>query len=472
MFATINDAPVATLNDAPPAALFEATASADRAIDSVFADGFSTLRADEAADSIVALERMGRRIQAAQVALLTKIDSSGMHSADGHFSARVMMRHHGRLAGAEASQRDRSARALRQLPNVAEAWQSGRIGTDQVRRIARIWSNPRIRHLVGECDSIFVEAAEALEYCDFDSFCHEWEEAVDADGAHKLAERRWERRSINLALDFNDTWDLKSRMTSLHGARLHDLLAQRAKAEYLSDSETAKALHGDNWRLHMPRSAAQIRYDIFTDLIFGTDRDSTGDRGHNDPVSGRAQPAHGITNVVIDQQSFEEQLGALCGVETNPSTPSEVAREIIAGKRFCHTLDGTPVSAAEVVAEALVARVRRVVINSAGVVVDVGRSQRLFTGSSRLAAMMQSTRCYWHGCWIPVTHCQIDHLTSWNEGGPTDQANAAPACRGHNHLKESGYQAARRPDGTIKIIRPDGRPTADHLTHWRAPPND
>jgi hypothetical protein len=107
-------------------------------------------------------------------------------------------------------------------------------------------------------------------------------------------------------------------------------------------------------------------------------------------------------------------------------------------------------------------RIRRVVIGADSVVIDLGRTQRLFTGSARLAAQLGNTECFWPGCHVPVTQCQIDHLTPFTErpdrqgGGRTNPGNGGPACGKHNRHKEHGYTVWRDPTGHWNIRRPDG----------------
>ena len=107
-------------------------------------------------------------------------------------------------------------------------------------------------------------------------------------------------------------------------------------------------------------------------------------------------------------------------------------------------------------AAALAGHVRRVVLDSASVVIDMGRRQRLFTGNSRTAAHMMNPRCVWPGCEIPATRCQTDHLTDWQHGGHTNPNGGAPGCPRHNLKKNGGYTITRDPKGRYHTYRPDG----------------
>jgi hypothetical protein len=77
----------------------------------------------------------------------------------------------------------------------------------------------------------------------------------------------------------------------------------------------------------------------------------------------------------------------------------------------------TPVDA---VAAAVVGQIRRVVIDGAGVVIDLGRKQRLFTGAARDAVMLLTSGCRYAGCDQPPTRCQVDHIQEWAHGGRTE----------------------------------------------------
>ena len=92
-----------------------------------------------------------------------------------------------------------------------------------------------------------------------------------------------------------------------------------------------------------------------------------------------------------------------------------------------------------------------------GVVIDLGRKARLFTGSARHAAQLQSAHCAWPGCDHPTTRCEVDHLHDYNHGGHTNPTNGAPLCGFHNRWKQKGFSVTRDPDtGRWRTYRPAG----------------
>lgn len=414
-------------------------------------DASEELTADEAAAEMARLERERRRIDAAQISLLDQVDRSQVFRTDGHYSARVMLRLHAHLSGPEASQRDRVMRCLRDLPAVADAYGDGSVGTDQLRRIAAVWANPRVREQLIACERIFLDAARQMEYREFDLFCIQWMNLVDVDGAHDKANRRWRRRRIQLDQDLNGFWKLDGRLMSSDGADLREILDHLVEAMRMTDIEAAKADHGDNWRLHLPRTLSQLRHDAFIELVL---------RGAAVGPDGR--PVERTLNRVVDESTYEAHVAALLGATPPPLDPTDP-------HRFSRTTGGTYVNPAELVARSMVDHVRRVVVNAAGVVIDLGRRSRLFTGNARDAALLAEISCYWTGCWVPATSCEADHLLPWDDTGRTNPGNGGPACGAHNRIKQQGFHTWRGPNGTWHITRPDGTAVPDHRTHW---PND
>ena len=427
----------------------EALETLASALDAVAQVDFDGLNADGASAVIAGLERQARRVQAQQVELLGAVGASRAYSTDGHFSAKIMMRHHGQLSGSEAFQRDLVAQALSQLPEIEAAYLDGLIGTDQVRRIAAVWRNPRVRQLLSDTEAIFVTAAQSMEYPDFDGFCRDWEQTVDQDGTDAKNQRRWQQRSVKVVQDFNQLWDLRGRLTSADGAQLDDILHQLTGAERLADIETCQAQFGDDWRLHL-RTPDQLRYDAFMKLVL---------RGAGAPP-GTTNAAIN-TDLVIDQDRFEHTLAQMLGVEPDPLDPFEPGA--------CHTASGVRIHGKEAVAKALTGHLRRLVFNAKGTTIQLGTRQRLFTGSARHAALIQALNCYWTACWVPAFDCQVDHLTPARDGGLTDPENGAPGCGNHNQTKEKGFHAWRDDNGQWHITRPDGTPVPSHTHHWPTP---
>jgi hypothetical protein len=104
---------------------------------------------------------------------------------------------------------------------------------------------------------------------------------------------------------------------------------------------------------------------------------------------------------------------------------------------------------------AVMGRVRRIVVDSAGVCVDAGRASRLFTGAMREALLAIDNRCTWLSCNSPY-RLEADHLATWNDLGDTSTVNGKIWCRWHNNAKNRGFFARRDDVGMWHYHRPDG----------------
>jgi hypothetical protein len=125
--------------------------------------------------------------------------------------------------------------------------------------------------------------------------------------------------------------------------------------------------------------------------------------------------------------------------------------------RRCETTTGVAVHPHDVLRAALAGHVRRVVVDAADVVIDVGRRQRLFTGAAREAAKLLIVRCEHPGCELPADLCDVDHAIEWAAGGRTDQRNSRIRCDGHNVAKtKHRWRSRRATDGRTYTVRADG----------------
>ena len=60
---------------------------------------------------------------------------------------------------------------------------------------------------------------------------------------------------------------------------------------------------------------------------------------------------------------------------------------------------------------------------------------RLFTGGTRRAIELRDRICTHPYCYEPAESCQVDHIETYAEGGPTTQENGRLLCGFHNRLR-------------------------------------
>jgi len=96
-----------------------------------------------------------------------------------------------------------------------------------------------------------------------------------------------------------------------------------------------------------------------------------------------------------------------------------------------------------------------VMFDTDGQVVNVGRTQRLFTERQRTGLAVRDGGCRFPGCDRPPSWCEAHHLNQWAHGGGTDIADGILLCRRHHLLvHNSGWQISR--DGAEYSITPPG----------------
>jgi hypothetical protein len=392
------------------------------------------------------LEVVARRVDAAVDRVVDEVDRTAAYRADGHRSTKAALVHLCRLPGAEAAARVRTARALRWLPQVAEVYRQGLVPTASVRAIARITANPRVRPFLAGADDDFADQAMTQSYGQLVEYLRHWERLADADGAEQDSERTHARRRASLLQDPVDgSWELTARFGAAQGAALAEVFARFIDAEFQTDLAAARAEHGDDVALdRLMRTDAQRRADALIALAM---RAAAVPPEHRDP-----EP---LVSILIDQTSFEAQLARLAG--TSVPTPEQIDPT----GRVCRTTSGHHLHPTDAVAAALIGHVRRIVIDSAGRVTDLGRTRRCFTGAAREAVLLRHPttgppRCAWSGCDRPLRHLQVDHVHPWRSSGTTRPDNGQPLCGHHNRLKERGFTPHRHPDGTWTLHRPDG----------------
>jgi hypothetical protein len=388
--------------------------------------------------ALVDLEVARRRVEASYLAVLDRAEQTGRHRHDGHASVRGWMSALADASPVEAHRRMQSMRAVRELPAVAAALAAGTIGVEQVREIAKVHANPRVRELVVDGDERLVDHARK-GFVVFSEVLRRWEQFGDPHGAERRHQRAFEARQA-VMFERDGVVHLHARCGTGQGAAMLEIFQRQCDAEFLADWDQVRADHGDDAGVGlMARTDAQRRLDAVHHLFVQAVAAAPG--------SVAPEP---LVNIVITQADYEAQLREMAGGDKiAPATTDDV------DSHRCDTTTGVEISTRDAVVASMIGQVRRVVIDSAGRVVDLGRRRR-FTGAARDAVLMNGRRCMWPGCGRAWSRNQIDHTHDHARGGLTTPANGGPACGRHNRLKSRGYTARRATDGTWHVHRPDG----------------
>ena len=392
-------------------------------------------------EALVEMERARRLVESAIVDVLDEADRRRRYVADGHVSVRGWAQALTNCSRAETMRRLQTMRALRDLESLRAALRAGEVGVDQVRELARVHANPRCATQLPESEEALVGHARRLDFEEFRIVVRRWEALADADGAHRDHEQTHERRNAHL-VELDGGYHLDGHGGAAQGSAMQAIFERFCDAEFESDwAEVRQRLGDAACAALMQRTDAQRRFDAIH-AIFLAAASTPADAQRPEPLA----------NVIVDHKTLEEHLAhALGGPKPTPDPASF-------DRRRCETDTGVPLDPADVVAAVLTGQVRRVVFDSAAVVINLGRTRRVFTGGARDAVLLQHRRCLWPGCGLPARRSQIDHDDPWGSAtrGSTDPANGTMLCGRHNRWKNRGYRTWRDSDGRWHLVRPDG----------------
>jgi hypothetical protein len=419
---------------------------------------------------VAQVERLRRQAEVAVARGLAELGRRGLHLDDGHVDAAAWGRAMFGWSVAESKGLLRLGRVLGRLPSVRSLAEDGRVGLAHLAVLGDVERNPRCRDQVGEADELFGAQVLRLRADEFAVLVRRWVAAADSDGAARSQQAAHRRRSAHL-VQVGDEVVLRAQGAAWDGAVLREVFDRFCEAEFLTDwAEARHQVGADLARGFLPRTDAQRRFDALR-AIFDAAASAPG-------VPRSGEP---LVNVVVDARTAAELLaeaagagaagadaagadpagadpagadpagGDPAGAYTVPRSPDDVLW------RRCETVDGVQLPQADVLAALFVGQLRRVVLDSAGRVIDLGRRSRLFRGGAREAVLLLERRCLWPGCNAPPGRLQADHLHGWAyEGGRTDHDDGGPACGHHNLVKRRGYSARRDEHGGWHVFRPDG----------------
>ncbi len=353
------------------------------------------------------------------------------------------------------------------LPDVWDHYRSGAMGSDHARALALVHANPRVRDAMPARQKAFINEARS-DYDTFNQRIHQWKRLTDQDGPTPPNQRHHQDRNARVDQDYDLAFHVMASFACQQGLQISEIFNKYVDAENLADWEKARAEHGDEaTRDHLPRTIQQRRADAMWQIFI--------DAAAN-PNS--AVPADFVHNIIWDSETFEHLAAKVLGEDADldttgndptsndfltdgPTEPFDDVEEslfdgIDPDTMVCRTIDGVDLEPTEMMINAIISKIRRVVIDAAGERVDLGKA-RFFTGMARHAVKLKATHCIWPGCCVPSSACQADHLIEHSKDGRTHPGNGAPLCGKHNRLKQNGgFTIYRSPDGQWHIIRPDG----------------
>lgn len=404
-------------------------------------------------------------VDAAASSIIDQFDRQGAAAYDGLRTTNAWLRQRCHMTSATASRRVRTARALRELPEITQGFHTGRFSADQVDLFARNL-NPRTSDAMAQDEAALATLADHLTADQLARELRGWAELVDTDGAEP--DPGHHNRSFTFVQTLDDSWTGRLDLSAADGLFLNQAVDGMAETlRHLQESGSAlPADHPESSDQPDPaRTRTQRRADALLELVrrgcghttsdTPTDTDTTTDTtvGSTTDTGSTAQPgprrsAPRVTlYLTLEAGDLEAGRGAdtLTGHHLNPTATDRLLCDCALTRVLLDPLDGATL--------------------------DFGRRRRLVSPAQRSALALRDGGCSFPGCNVPPQDCDAHHIIHWRRGGPTALHNLALACHHHHTLvHDEGWQLTMTASGP-RWSRPD-RSQVPHRPGWVGEPSD
>ena len=126
------------------------------------------------------------------------------------------------------------------------------------------------------------------------------------------------------------------------------------------------------------------------------------------------------------------------------------------GLGLAETSTGEVITAAQARRLACGAGILPPVLDGTPQVLDLSRTQRLFSPAQKRPSGLRDRHCRAEGCDIPAAWCEAHHAQHpWSQGGRTDLKDGLLLCPHHHHHRahDPHYTTTRTPTGDLRYHR-------------------
>jgi 5-methylcytosine-specific restriction endonuclease McrA len=306
----------------------------------------------------------------------------------------------------------RVARALTDLPRVAEAFMRGELSYSKVRALTRV-ATP-------ETEERLLAASTCMTAAHVERLVRAWRR-VDRAAENKQVTERHRNRSLHVYQDADGMYVIQGRLTPEAGALLRHALD--AACDRLYGKGPLNTAEGE------PPTTAQRHADalaMIADAALHHDLDP-GASGDRYQVVVHVDAAVLADPDQAGQSALEE--GDHVSAETSRRLACDASRVVMR-----HDGDGR--------------------------ITEIGARTRTIPVALRRALQHRDRGCRFPGCGLRFT--QGHHIQHWAQGGPTTLSNLTLLCqRHHRSVHEDGFHVVGLPNGDLEFRRPDGRLLAE-----------
>jgi hypothetical protein len=391
------------------------------------------------------------RLSAIAARVVPVVEADGWWALDGARSITTWVAAQGRVPHGQAARLVGLGRAFRDdLPATAAQTVAGAVPLEAAHAIAAVANTDDRRAALAapadECgEGFLVELARVLPASQFRVLTRRWAAHADPAADDRGYVEASDREFLTLAQS-SDGCHLAGFFTTEHGHALAAAL----------NAVTGRSADQAGQPAARRRAGALMN---LTRLVL--DRDLTGATGTHRPQ---------IT-AVVDLETLNRAL------DRAPGTRSATTRKTYAdaddaslrpappggdGERFAVAdLVGTGPIPDHVLARlACDSAITRVVFGPASQVLNVGRTERTYTGAKRRAIIARDRHCQYPDCDAPPAMSEVHHTQHWHrDGGSTDVHTGALLCWHHHEVvHDRGIEITRHRDGRWHFTDRHGQP--------------
>ena len=371
-----------------------------------------SMSTDEVGRLVVAMERIGRRVSAAQLSALAQADRSGVADKTGLSSTAVWLHNVADLPVGVGRARLALHRALTTRPVVGVAFSAGDIGVEAATTVCAA-----IDTLPGGVPAALNTDIEVL--------------LVD------IARDEGTKAVVRRAMEIADRFDPDEFERQEAGAR------NKRWLQLIRQHDGSVKLRGV-----LDKESAALALAVL------------------DPLAAPLPTVDGVPDTRLPERRYADGFLQLCQLAT-PTLPE------VRGERphmfVTTTLDALQRKVGSVLGSlegghliskgalrriACDANIIPVVLGSAGQPLDIGRSTRIVPQGLRRALILRDGGCAFPGCDRPPMWTDAHHIDHWADGGPTSLSNAVLLCVHHHDRVHRDGWAIKMVDGLPWFIPP------------------
>ena len=306
-------------------------------------------------------------------------------------------------------------------------------------------------------------------------------DTLDPVSAEARSLARYEARSFRLWRDAAGAWRGSFTFDDESGALVRSLIdtalrPRRGGPRFVDPAEKARAQQ----LIDDPRTNDQLTHDLMIDAV------SNGIAA--DPAITLAAQKPSVRVVTVLHRDDRPTPLATSSAGT-PSASPDARPSLAELKRQAQQLltqpapsqpgwgiseaDGAVLPAGTVTRYLCNTGLVNVIMDAEGNPLNMGRTQRLFTSTQRVALSLRDGGCRWLNCDRPAAYCEAHHIDEWvADRGRTDIDRGILICRYHHgQLHHGGWRITRDGDGPFILRDKHGASyelpvRADRSTMW------